>query len=70
MKIGLVPGAMKPYHAGHHYLTRQAIKECDRVIIITSEKDRKSISGSNMKKAWENLIIPLLPCLDDLLRLH
>ena len=61
MKIGLVPGAMKPYHAGHHYLTRQAMRECDHVIIITSEKDRKSISGANMRKAWENLIIPLLP---------
>jgi len=61
MKIGLVPGAMKPYHAGHHYLTEMAMKECDQVIIITSDVDRMTISGSNMRRAWEEIIIPLLP---------
>ena len=61
MIIGLVPGAMKPYHAGHHYLVSKAISECDRVIIYTTTKDRKSISGSAMKNAWSNLISPMLP---------
>jgi len=61
MIIGLVPGAMKPYHAGHHYLVKKAISECDRVIIYTTTKDRKSISGSAMKNAWDDLISPLLP---------
>ena len=58
--IGLVPGAMKPYHAGHHYLVEQAMKECDRVIIFTTAKDRNGISGIKMAFAWTNLIIPLL----------
>ena len=58
MIIGLIPGAMKPYHAGHHYLVSQALKECDRVIILTTVKDRKDISGQNMKQAWETLILP------------
>ncbi len=61
MIIGLVPGAMKPYHAGHHYLVSKAISECDRVIIYTTIKDRKSISGSSMQKAWNSLISPRLP---------
>lgn len=61
MIIGLVPGAMKPYHAGHHYLVSKAISECDRVIIYTTTKDRKSISGPAMKEAWECLISPMLP---------
>ncbi len=56
--IGLVPGAMKPYHAGHHYLVKQAIKECDEVIVYTSTKDRKGISGSNMQNAWYSIILP------------
>ena len=60
MIIGLVPGAMKPYHAGHHYLVSKAISECDRVIIYTTTKDRKSISGSAMKNAWDDLISPRL----------
>mgnify|MGYP003153936700 CR=1 FL=1 len=61
MKIGLVPGAMKPYHAGHHYLTTQASLECDKVIILTSDKDREDISGNSMVKCWTDIIIPLLP---------
>jgi len=61
MIIGLVPGAMKPYHAGHHYLVKKAIDECDIVYIYTTTKDRKSISGSSMQKVWESLISPKLP---------
>ena len=61
MKIGLVPGAMKPYHAGHHYLTSCAVEKCDEVIILTTCKDRQDISGSSMLKCWEEVIIPRLP---------
>ena len=61
MVVGLIPGAMKPYHAGHHYLVESAMRECDRVIIFTTAKDRKGISGIKMAFAWTNLIIPLLP---------
>ena len=49
---------MKPYHAGHHYLVLKAIQECDHVIIFTSAKDRKGISGANMLQVWKELIIP------------
>jgi len=62
--IGLVPGAMKPYHAGHHYLTEQAMNDCDEVIIITTTKDRNIISGAKMAAAWVQLIIPLLSNVD------
>ena len=60
MIIGLVPGAMKPYHAGHHYLVEQAQKECDHVIIFTTAKDRKGISGLAMMNAWKTIIQPRL----------
>lgn len=58
MKIGLVPGAMKPYHAGHHFLVENALRECDKVIIFTTVKDRDDLSGANMQSAWNELIIP------------
>ena len=60
MIIGLVPGAMKPYHAGHHFLVEKASEECDKVIIITTTKDRKNLSGKKMKLAWDKLITPKL----------
>ena len=60
MIIGLVPGAMKPYHAGHHYLVEKALKECDKVFIITTTKSRGCIDGQKMQKAWRSLIQPCL----------
>ena len=59
--IGLVPGAMKPFHAGHHYLIATAISQCDKVIIFTSLKDRGIIKGPKMFEAWQKVILPLLP---------
>ena len=59
--IGFVPGAMKPFHAGHNHLIQTALSECDRVIVFTSLKDRGIIKGDKMYKAWQELIIPLLP---------
>jgi len=59
--IGFVPGAMKPFHAGHNHLIQTALSECDRVIVFTSLKDRGVIKGDKMYKAWQELIIPLLP---------
>ena len=38
--IGLVPGGMKPFHAGHNFLVQNALSECDEVYIFTSPKDR------------------------------
>ena len=59
--IGFVPGAMKPFHAGHNHLIQTAIQQCDHVIVFTSLKDRGVISGRKMFEAWQSLIIPLLP---------
>ena len=59
--IGFVPGAMKPFHAGHNHLIQTAIKECNQVIVFTSLKDREIIKGHRMFKAWQDLINPLLP---------
>ena len=59
--IGFVPGAMKPFHAGHNHLIQRALEECDKVIVFTSLKDRGLIKGERMYKAWQEIVIPLLP---------
>ena len=59
--IGFVPGAMKPFHAGHNHLIQRALEECDKVIVFTSLKDRGIIKGAKMYKAWQDIVIPLLP---------
>ena len=56
--IGLVPGAMKPFHKGHYFLISKAIEECDKVLIYTSGGDRGFIKGKQMRLVWDNLIIP------------
>jgi len=40
MKIALIPGSFKPYHAGHDALIRKAAAENDRVIVFYSSGDR------------------------------
>ena len=60
MIIGIVPGAMKPYHAGHHYLVETALRECDIVNILTTRKTRKGISGDSMYEVGQHYIIPHL----------
>ena len=47
--IGFVPGAMKPFHAGHNHLIQRALVECDQVIVFTSLKDRGIIKGERIK---------------------
>ena len=59
--IGFVPGAMKPFHAGHNHLIQTALKECDKVFVFTSLKDRGIIKGDRMYKAWQDIIVPSLP---------
>tara|TARA_B100001250_G_scaffold154773_1_gene132968 strand:+ start:864 stop:1409 length:546 start_codon:yes stop_codon:yes gene_type:complete len=59
--IGLVPGAMKPFHKGHHFLIKEAVKDCDEVIVYTTTKNRDNIYGQRMKLAWTSLIHPNLP---------
>lgn len=61
MKIGLIPMAAKPYHAGHDALVRMAAKENDKVYVYVSTQDREGILGSDMMSVWENYIKPTLP---------
>mgnify|MGYP003324727242 CR=1 FL=1 len=66
MKIGLVPMAAKPYHAGHHALVTAAAKENDEVLLYVSLSDRKRkgelpIYGSDMQTVWKEEIEKILP---------
>lgn len=66
MRIGLVPMAAKPYHAGHHWLVEQASGENDRVLLYVSLTDRKRrgekpIRGVDMKRIWAEEIEGILP---------
>lgn len=65
MKIGLVPMAAKPYHAGHDMLVRIASKENDIVKLYVSTSDRREegvgISGDTMLYIWLTYIQETLP---------
>ena len=66
MKIGLVPMAAKPYHAGHHALVEAAAAENDKVIVYVSTSDRKRkgefpIMGQDMVRVWKEEIESVLP---------
>src|SRR5579885_1446267 len=61
MKIGLVPGAYKPYHAGHDAVIRLAAEENDRVMVFVSLSDRDNVSGKVMQQVWLDQIQPSLP---------
>ena len=65
MKIGLVPGSFKPYHAGHDALIRLAAQQNDKVIVFSSNIDRArrgelAIDGSKMKIIMKDFIKPML----------
>lgn len=61
MKIGLVPMAAKPLHAGHWELIQIASRENDVVHLYVSLGDRDNVSGEAMSQAWKQLIEPKLP---------
>ena len=66
MKIGLLPMAAKPYHAGHHGLLKNAAKENDVVYLFVSLSDRKrkgemTIYGRDMERIWREKIEKILP---------
>ena len=66
MKIGLVPMAAKPYHAGHHELVKMAALQNDKVFVYVSMSDRKRkgelpILGSDMARIWQEHIEKILP---------
>lgn len=66
MKIGLVPMAAKPYHAGHHALVEKAARENDKVKLFISTTDRARqgeapIRGKDMINVWQNHLEGILP---------
>lgn len=66
MRIGLIPMAAKPYHAGHDMLIRRAAAENDKVHVFVSVSDRKrrgelTISGEVMQQIWHEYIEDSLP---------
>ena len=66
MKIGLVPMAAKPYHAGHHWLVEKAAGENDVVIVYVSISDRvrrgeHPIYGKDMQRVWKEELEPIMP---------
>lgn len=65
-RIGLVPMAAKPYHAGHDGLVRIAANENDLVLLFVSTTDRARpgelrVSGDTMQLIWWEYIEPTLP---------
>lgn len=66
IRIGLVPMAAKPYHAGHDGLVRIAADENDSVMLFVSTTDRARpgelrVSGDTMQIIWWEYIEPTLP---------
>ena len=46
MRVGIVAGSFKPYHAGHHAMVEKAAKENDKVELFVS------LSSRGVKKNW------------------
>lgn len=66
MKIGLIPMAAKPYHAGHDQLVRLVANECHAVKLFVSLSDRMRpgelpIYGKDMEVVWKRFIEKSLP---------
>jgi len=65
-KIGVVPMAAKPFHAGHMFLIDMASNENDEVIVFVSLTDRKRtgefpVYGSQMKQIWNEHLSRIMP---------
>jgi hypothetical protein len=66
MRIALIPGSFKPYHAGHDALIRKAASENDRVIVFYSTADRArpgelAVSGENSSRIMNEYVSHSLP---------
>jgi cytidyltransferase-like protein len=62
MILGMIPMAAKPIHNGHWLLIERASKECDAVIVLTTQKDRKrkgeyTVYGNLMMLVWDAIQI-------------
>lgn len=55
MTTGLVIGKFYPPHAGHHYLIDEALKRCDKLVVLIWWSKVESISGETRKKILEEM---------------
>jgi len=66
MKVGIVAGSFKPYHAGHHKMVEIAAENNDQVYLFVSTTDRlrkgeHPLYGKDMRKVWSDHLSSILP---------
>lgn len=63
-RIGVIPMAGRPVHAGHWRLIKNALAESDTVYLFVSVKGRgecqERIEPGQMMKAWKDVLLPRL----------
>jgi nicotinamide mononucleotide adenylyltransferase len=63
-RIGVIPMAGRPVHAGHWCLIKNALSESDTVYLFVSVKgrgdDRERIEAGRMMKVWKDVLLPSL----------
>ena len=66
MRLGIVAGSFKPYHAGHHKMVEIAAENNDQVYLFVSTTDRlrkgeHPLYGKDMRKVWNDHLNGILP---------
>ena len=66
MRLGIVAGSFKPYHAGHHKMVEIAAENNDQVYLFVSTTDRlrkgeHPLYGKDMRKVWNAHLNGILP---------
>jgi hypothetical protein len=63
-RVGVIPMAGRPVHAGHWFLIENALKENDTVYLFVSVKGRGEglgrIEPGTMMRAWKEVLLPAL----------
>lgn len=64
--IGLISGGFKPLTKGHYFLIQQAAKECDKVFLFVSTKDRARtgeipLTWEQMAPVWKQFLEKAMP---------
>jgi hypothetical protein len=57
-KIGIIPMAAKPFHAGHDMLINQACQQCDITVVFVSVCEREELSSAIMLPIWKSHYLP------------
>ena len=66
MRVGIVAGSFKPYHAGHHKMVEIAAENNDQVylFVFTTDRLRKGehpLYGKDMRKELNDHLKGILP---------